>query len=252
MRPALAFIIPRRTARESTNTDLRFVAWMSSHSSSFMRARSLSRVATALLTRIATGPKSAWTWSTKAAHRETSRTSSIRPVPLAPSSASAFEMPSAPFSVVDVPTTVACAPASTRRMPSPMPREAPVTIATCPFSMGPSRLCAGRRERGGILQRDVFDVGNDALAQAREHLSRATLDDALDALAPEQLDGLGPAHRMVELLDQRVADAIGIGVGLDRGVVRHGHHGLARVDRGEPLAQALGRGLHERAVRRRA
>ena len=50
-------------------------------------------------------------------------------------------MPSAPFSEVEVPITVALAFASACRMPSPMPREAPVTIATCPFSMV-SRPCA--------------------------------------------------------------------------------------------------------------
>ena len=44
--------------RDITNTDLRLVAWISSHSSSFMRASRLSRVMPALLTRIATGPNS--------------------------------------------------------------------------------------------------------------------------------------------------------------------------------------------------
>jgi hypothetical protein len=166
--------MPRSTARESTNTDLRFVAWMSSHSSSFMRASRLSRVAPALLTRIVIEPKSAWALSTKAAHCAASRTSSTRPAPFAPSSASAFEMPSAPFSEVEVPTTVARAPASARRMPSPMPREAPVTIATCPFSMVPHD-CAGRRGRDGILQRDVFLLGRFA-CPGREHLARPAFD----------------------------------------------------------------------------
>src|SRR5258708_35011440 len=111
-------------------------------------------------------------------------------------------MPSAPFSEVDVPITVARPPASARRMPSPMPREAPVTIATCPFSMGSSRLGAGRRERGGILQRGVLDVGNDALAEAREHRSRAALDDAPHALALEEPDDLDPSHRVAQLARQ--------------------------------------------------
>jgi hypothetical protein len=100
-----------------------------------MRASRLSLVAPALFTRIATGPNSSWTLSTSAAHRAASRTSSTRPAPFAPSSPSAFEMPSAPFSEVEVPITVARDFARACRMPSPMPREAPVTIATCPLSI---------------------------------------------------------------------------------------------------------------------
>ena len=58
IRPARAFIMPRSTARDSRNTDLRSVSITSSHSASFMRRRRLSRVMPALLTRMPTAPYS--------------------------------------------------------------------------------------------------------------------------------------------------------------------------------------------------
>jgi hypothetical protein len=93
-----------------------------------MRASRLSRVALRCSPDL--GAVTAATLSTNAAHWMASRTSSTRPAPLPPVSAIALLMASAPFSEVEVPTTVAPAFASACKMPSPMPREAPVTIAT--------------------------------------------------------------------------------------------------------------------------
>src|SRR5258708_23182714 len=193
MRPARAFLMPRRTARERRKTDFRLVAWMSSHSSSFMRARRLSRVAPALLTRIATAPNSSWTLSTRAAHCAASRTSSVRPAPFAPRSASALEMPSAPFSVVAVPIAVAPDFARACRMPSPMPREAPVTIATCASSMVFLGGGGCGRQLGRVFDGDAFDVGHDALRQAGENLAGTAFNDALHTLVAEELHRLDPA-----------------------------------------------------------
>jgi hypothetical protein len=59
MRPLRAFIMPRKTARDSLKTGVRLVSKISCHSSSFILASRLSRVTPALLTRIDTGPKRA-------------------------------------------------------------------------------------------------------------------------------------------------------------------------------------------------
>src|SRR5258708_29499247 len=55
MRPERAFIMPRNTALESRNTDLRLVSITASHSASFMRMARLSWAMPALLTRTDTG-----------------------------------------------------------------------------------------------------------------------------------------------------------------------------------------------------
>src|SRR5258708_30637241 len=248
MRPARAFIMPRRTARERRKTDFRLVAWMSSHSSSFMRARRLSRVAPALLTRIATAPNSSWTLSTRAAHCAASRTSSARPAPFAPRSASALEMPSAPFSVVAVPIAVAPDFARTCRMPSPMPREAPVTIATCASSMVFLGGGCGR-QRGRVLDGDAFDVGHDAFRQARENLARTAFDDALHSLVADEPHGLDPAPPVVQLLHHPLADARRVVVRGNRAVVDHGDDRLAHLDRLQSLSPALGGRCHPAAIR---
>ena len=151
MRPARDFIMPRSTARESTKALFRLVDWMSSHSSSFMRMSRLSRVTPALFTRIETGPTCAATLSTSAAQAAESRTSSTRPVPCPPASAIAFVMRSAPASVVAVPTTFAPAFARAIAIASPMPREAPVTSATCPCSMSPPQASAAARAAESVM-----------------------------------------------------------------------------------------------------
>src|SRR4029078_9179383 len=175
------------------------------------------------------GPKSACTFSTNAAHAAASRTSSTRPAPWAPSPAIHFPIASAPVSEVDVPTTVAPARASACRMPSPMPREAPATIATWPFSM--SAPARSRGERGRIRDGDALGVRGDALAKPGEHLARRAFDDALHALSREELHGLDPAHRMVELLEELRADVGRIARGAPRTVVDHRHPRHANLDR---------------------
>src|SRR5205085_24 len=120
--------------------------------------------APALFTRMPTGPKSAATLSANAAHAAASRTSSTRPPPLALPCARRLEMPSAPLSEVDVPTTTAPAFARASAIASPMPREAPVTIATCPFSI--ASTLRGRFERGAILEGHALHARHDPLHEA--------------------------------------------------------------------------------------
>src|SRR5688572_4683569 len=248
MRPVLAFIIARSTARESVKTAFRLVDWISSHSSSFMRASRLSRVMPALCTRIDTGPKSFWTPSTTATHCAGSRTSRTRPAPRAPSSATERETDSAPFSEVDVPTTVAPALASAARMPSPIPREAPVTSATCPLNTSRPpwglRLATcglhGRLQRCEVGDRHALGFGRDALAERGEHLAGRAFHDRACALCEKCRHRLDPAHRMVELFDQRRPNAFRVAVAFHRPVVQDRNPGSGDVDRFETLAKTVG------------
>jgi hypothetical protein len=133
MRPARAFIIPRSTARQSRKTDLRSVSTTASHSASFMRSRRLSWVTPALFTRIETAPNSFSMAATSVSTPPESVTFSTAPRPEIPAVFSASPMPFAPASVVAVPTTVAPARPSASAIARPIPRDAPVTSATCPL-----------------------------------------------------------------------------------------------------------------------
>ena len=168
-----------------------------------MRASRLSRVTPALFTRIATGPKSACTFSTKAAHAAASRTSSTRPAPLAPASAIAFEIASAPFSEVAVPTTVA--PALASACSDALADAARGSGHDCHLSVQHvvSALLQGRGERGGILDGDAFDARRRcAFVRPVSTLPGAHSTMRVTPWRREELDGLDPAHGMVELLDQ--------------------------------------------------
>ena len=137
MRPWRAFIIARMTSFDSLYTDFRLVDMMSSHSSSFMRSSRLSRVMPALLTRIAMSPHCFCTAATAASTCAASLTFIAKPAPLTFSPAKYAPIACAPASVVAVPATTApCLPNSSA-IALPIPREAPVTNATCPFSITP-------------------------------------------------------------------------------------------------------------------
>ena len=131
MRPERAFIMPRSTALDRRNTDLRLVSMTSSHSPSFMRTARLSRLIPALFTRMATPPKVRSTSAINDSILAASLTSSWVPLPWICAAARYVVIDAAPASVVAVPTTVApCAPSSSA-IARPIPRVAPVTSATC-------------------------------------------------------------------------------------------------------------------------
>src|SRR5574340_130098 len=209
MRPLLAFIIARSTARLRRNTDLRLVASTSSHSSSVMRASRLSRVMPALFTRIETSPK-CWriapsTCSVCAA----SLTFNAMPAPLTPAASRYPLIARAPVSLVAVLITVApCLPSSSA-MAWPMPRLAPVTSAICPSSVMPYSLreCSqGLLQCLTVIDRQGLLAGVDAFVQPCQHLAGGAFDVVGDALFAEFQHGFHPAHRRIQLAHQRVLD----------------------------------------------
>ena len=105
---------------------------------------------------------------------------------------------------------------------------------------------------GGIGDGDGLHAVDGPLHQPGEHLAGGALHDAGDPAGMQVAQGLHPAHRPEELLDQRLADAVGVVESGHVRVLHHRHFRGADVHSREPLAQALGRGLHQRAVRRRA
>jgi hypothetical protein len=107
MRPLLAFIIARSTARLRRNTDLRLVASTSSHSSSDMRASRLSRVIPALFTRIVISPNRLRSSPSTCSVCAVSLTFRTMPAPLMPAASRYALIACAPLSLVAVPTTVA-------------------------------------------------------------------------------------------------------------------------------------------------
>ena len=131
MRPARCFIMPRKTALEARNTDLRLTCMMSSHSSSFIRIRRLSRVMPALLTRISNLPNSFSMSAIRFSMVSGSAEFKARPSP--PHCAKRSLIAAAPLSLVAVPMTLAPAAASVSAIAAPIPRDAPVTNATLPL-----------------------------------------------------------------------------------------------------------------------
>src|SRR3981081_1446986 len=129
-------------------------------------------------------------------------TSSTAPRPLYPCDARLIEKAEAPAALVDVPTTVAPAPPNAIAIALPMPREAPVTRATCFSSMRNSPAGGGLRsgERSihgrGIFQRHEFEAGPllDAAIECREHLAGPTLDHLSDTRFRDCAYGGPPLH----------------------------------------------------------
>src|SRR5690606_1502961 len=207
MRPARAFIMVLRTARDSRNTAVRLVSSTAAQSSSFMRMARVSRVMPALLTRIC-GPPSAASSATSASHAGASLTSSTTPRP--PDAANISEMDSAPACEVAVPTTCAPRPASSRAMALPMPRVAPVTNAVLPLSSCctclPLQSFQSCTQRLRVADRKPDQITINAFDQSGQHLSRSTLDHMGDPLGLHELYGFHPSHRMPGLAHQRILD----------------------------------------------
>src|SRR5690606_6459970 len=186
----------------------------------------------ALLTRMLIAPCSAAMASTRVSTAALSQTSSTRPLP--PWSASRAAMACAPPSLVAVPFTVAPLAARRSAIAAPIPRLAPVTRATSPFSnvfMELPRLCGTNRSRPGFTRR--IEVGRraqglhvDALVdpahQSREHLARPAFRHAGDSFRLQLAYAIRPAHRQIQLANQRIAQFFerpvhaGIGILHDR------------------------------------
>src|SRR5574340_347749 len=255
MRPPLAFIMARSTARLRRNTDLRLVASTSSHSSPVMRASSLSLVMPALFTRIETSPN-CWriapsTCSVCAA----SLTFNAMPAPLTPAASRYPLIARAPVSLVAVPVTVApCLPSSSA-MAWPMPRLAPVTSAICPSSVMLRSLCEGGQsqlQRFAVVDGQGLLVGVDAFIQACQHLARCAFGVVGDASFAEFQHGLDPAHRRIQLAHQRVPDRRAVTVSRDIGIVQYRDDWRLHCNIGEIAAQLFRRALEQLAVRRHA
>src|SRR5574340_500797 len=253
MRPLLAFIIARSTARLRRNTDLRLVASTSSHSSSVMRASRLSRVMPALFTRIETSPN-CWriapsTCSVCAA----SLTFNAMPAPLTPAASRYPLIARAPVSLVAVPITVApCLPSSSA-MAWPMPRLAPVTSAICPCSVMSVSLCECSQslfQRFAVVDGQGLLVGVDAFVEPRQHLARRAFGVVGDALFAELQHGLDPAHRRIQLAHQRVPDRFAVAVSRDIGIVQYRDDRCLHRDIGEIAAQLFRRAFQQAAMRR--
>src|SRR6218665_823405 len=101
-------------------------------------------------------------------------------------------------------TTVAPCFANATEMARPMPREPPVTSTTLSLNA----LISSSQGREDLLQaRGVFhverlDVLGDALGESAEHLARAQLDEARDALGLECFHALDPPHHGADLLEE--------------------------------------------------
>ena len=96
----------------------------------------------------------------------------------------------------------------------------------------------------------TFASGSDALDHRAEHLA-AELDELLDAGFAHVGDAFAPADHAGDLLDQEVADGVGIAFRLRRDVGEERHARIADDDIAQRIAHRLGGGLHQRAVERR-
>ena len=130
IRPARRFIIPREAARMVLKAPRRLVSITASQSSSLMRIRRLSRVTPALFTRTSRLPISSSTRFTTAFTASESATST--PYPACPSPGSPSAALRARASSRAATATRAPAEASSLATARPIPREPPVTRATCP------------------------------------------------------------------------------------------------------------------------
>ena len=156
MRPLRAFIMPRMTALEARNTEVRLVSSIACQSSSFMRISNWSRVMPALLTRIEIAPNSLPMASMSASIALPSVTFSTRPPP--PWAASRSPIACAPAAVVAVPITFAPSAASSSAIAAPMPRLAPVTSATSPSSNLPIVSACTAIEGANLTRNDRLRV----------------------------------------------------------------------------------------------
>src|SRR5689334_7404504 len=111
-------------------------------------------------------------------------------------------------------------------MALPMPRDAPVTKATCPerstenfmllTSCGMTDFFQMRNSLFGAL---AFDFAVDALHQAAEYATRPDFIHPFDTLGKQPADGIFPEDWADDLLDEQAANFFGIVVrfGVDIG-----------------------------------
>src|SRR5829696_7009615 len=140
------------------------------------------------------------------------------------------------------------------KWPSPMmlavrwgAKRAPLRVASRAIvrrSGGSVALCIGGLQRRGL---DLRAVGEDALAEAGEHLPGADLDEAGDARLVQREHRLAPADRARQRGGELGAD---VGEGPGARARDDGEAGLAELDRVERLAEGLYGGLHQRRVER--
>jgi hypothetical protein len=127
-----------------------------------------------------------------------------------------------------------------------MPRDAPVTIATCPASVTRALRPARR-----VFETRARDAELHALQDLREHLARPT---SIARAQPSDCRGASsrPAHRRRHLRRQEIANASRVRVECGVDVGDDGNARRRHLDRGE-RGRELGRHRrHERAMERRA
>ena len=134
MRPLRAFIMPRRTAFDSRYTEARLVWMTASQSSCFMRSRSMSRVMPALLHRMPIAPSCASMSAIKRVDGRLARDVEHRAAATARGERLA-DARGALGGGGGADDARALRAESRSAMAAPIPREAPVTKATSPFSL---------------------------------------------------------------------------------------------------------------------
>src|SRR5262245_37748943 len=208
--------MPRITALHIRYTELKSVSSTACQSSALIRISSPSPVTPALLTRIAGVPSPASSSLKKASTESARATSSTAPRPANPPADRYSLIARAPVSLVAVPTTRTPRRASSSAIARPMPREAPVTNAVdcSAMSLLPA-ACKRRVERGRTLERQHAQISAplNAAVERGEHLARPALDQRSRARRDHGAHGVGPAHRVEELLLERTADPVLVLVG---------------------------------------
>src|SRR5674476_391083 len=242
------------TARLMRNTAFRLVSSTASHSSSFMRKARLSRVMPALFTRICSPPCSLMIVSIKACAAAASLT--FRSLPLQPGKAERVcPILAAPSSVVAVPITLSPRFASASAIAAPMPRDAPVTRATCPSNTtslmrSPRKHVFYIRQTGWIEQRHAIQFRINAFYQASKHLARAAFDDGRQATRLDGLHTLHPAHRPKSLPVKCITNAFRIHLHRNVNVIDQGNLGWRELDRGQFHFELLRRWSHQTCMKR--
>src|SRR5512139_707975 len=207
--PYRCFIMWRVTVLMRRNVPLRFTRTTASNSSSDIRSRRLSRVIPALLTRMSIFPCASRMFFTPASTCAGSLTSNISTIPLPPAAVRAARVSRAPASLpTSLTTTVAPSAQNASAIARPIPRADPVTSATLPesrilpppipkFIPSTARAVQGvfsPEERphgvqfGRRAERRRRRVLLDAADEAREHLSRPHLEEAVRAGLPHSPD----------------------------------------------------------------
>src|SRR4051812_45495328 len=107
-------------------------------------------------------------------------------------------------------TTVAPAPASSRAIDAPMPREPPVTRAVLPSSEQKLETegLLELLEPGEVVHGDRLDARLDPLYETGQDLARPDLDERLHALVDELLRRLRELHGRRQLVAEERAELL--------------------------------------------